>query len=118
MPTRPPVHPAAALKQQSLFADTVAEVARTVAAEPVVVVGVAWNGPAKRARKLLDAQGIAYRYLEYGNYVRGWRRRVAIKLWSGWPTFPQVFVRGTLVGGASDVDALIRSGELQKLLAA
>lgn len=118
MLTRPPVHPAAAVKQENFFADTVAEVARAVSEETVVVVGVAWNAPARRARRLLDAQGIPYRYLEYGNYLWGWRLRVAIKLWSGWPTFPQVFVRGTLVGGASEVDALVQSGELKRMLGA
>jgi glutaredoxin-related protein len=28
-----------------------------------------------------------------------------------------VFVKGSLIGGASDLEALIRSGELQRLLA-
>jgi glutaredoxin-related protein len=39
-------------------------------------------------------------------------------LWTGWPTFPMVFVRGQLVGGAQDLEALIASGELQRLLRA
>jgi glutaredoxin-related protein len=38
-------------------------------------------------------------------------------MWTGWPTFPMVFVRGTLVGGAQDLQALIDSGELKRLLA-
>jgi len=37
-------------------------------------------------------------------------------MWTGWPTFPMVFVRGTLVGGAADLERLIESGELQRLL--
>jgi glutaredoxin-related protein len=40
-----------------------------------------------------------------------------LKMWTGWPTFPMVFVKGVLVGGATDVQALISSGELKKLLA-
>jgi len=35
-------------------------------------------------------------------------------MWSGWPTFPMVFVKGVLVGGADDVARLIKSGELSK----
>ena len=31
------------------------------------------------------------------------RERLAIKMWSGWPTYPQIFIKGTLVGGASDL---------------
>jgi glutaredoxin-related protein len=33
-------------------------------------------------------------------------------MWTGWPTFPMVFVRGVLVGGASDLIKLIESEEL------
>jgi glutaredoxin-related protein len=46
-----------------------------------------------------------------------WRQRNALKLWTGWPTFPMVFVKGALVGGANDLNKLIASGELKKLLA-
>ena len=35
---------------------------------------------------------------------------------SGWPTIPQVFVKGELVGGADIVEELEASGELEKLL--
>jgi monothiol glutaredoxin len=35
---------------------------------------------------------------------------------SGWPTIPQVFVRGELVGGADIVEELAESGELERKL--
>ena len=35
---------------------------------------------------------------------------------SGWPTIPQVFVRGELVGGADIVEELESSGELERTL--
>jgi len=37
-------------------------------------------------------------------------------MWTGWPTFPMIFVKGTLVGGAVDLEKLIASGELATLL--
>jgi monothiol glutaredoxin len=37
---------------------------------------------------------------------------------SGWPTIPQVFVKGELVGGADIVEELERSGELEETLRA
>ncbi len=37
---------------------------------------------------------------------------------SGWPTIPQVFVGGELVGGADIVEELERSGELEQTLRA
>jgi monothiol glutaredoxin len=35
---------------------------------------------------------------------------------SGWPTIPQVFVKGELVGGADITEELYASGELQRRL--
>jgi monothiol glutaredoxin len=37
---------------------------------------------------------------------------------SGWPTIPQVFVKGELVGGADITQELAESGELEELLRA
>ncbi len=112
------IHPAIRDRVAQLHADIVREVDAAVAAQPVVVVGMAWNPFCKRARRMLDAAGVPHRYLEYGNYLSDWRRRNALKLWTGWPTFPMVFVRGQLVGGAQDLQALAASGELKRLLAA
>jgi plasmid stabilization system protein ParE len=50
---------------------------------------------------------LPYKYLEYGSYLADWRRRLAIKMWSGWPTYPMVFVKGQLVGGASELEKLL-----------
>ena len=36
---------------------------------------------------------------------------------SGWPTIPQVFVRGELIGGADICEELLASGQLQQKLA-
>jgi monothiol glutaredoxin len=35
---------------------------------------------------------------------------------SGWPTIPQVFVKGELIGGADITEELLASGELQQRL--
>jgi glutaredoxin-related protein len=112
------IHPAIREKVASNHADIVREVEAAVAATDVVVVGMGQNPFPRKARKALEAKGIAHRYLEYGSYLNNWRRRNALKMWTGWPTFPMVFVKGVLVGGASDLERLIASGELDKLLAA
>jgi len=64
-------------------------------------------------RQALDAASIAHTYLEYGSYFSKWRERLAIKMWSGWPTFPQVFVRGVLLGGEDLTKAAIADGSLK-----
>ena len=110
------IHPAIRATVTNNRQQLVREVQAAVAAHPVVVVGMAMNPMPKKARKLLDAAGVAYHYLEYGSYFNTWRDRNALKMWTGWPTFPMVFVNGTLVGGAGDVQKLLASGELKKLL--
>ena len=57
-----------------------------------------------------------YHYLEYGSYFSEWRRRNALKMWTGWPTFPMVFVKGILIGGAEELDTLVSGGELRRTL--
>ena len=93
------------------------EVRDAVAAHAVVVVGMGMNPFPKKARKLLAAAGVAHKYLGYGNYLNTWRERNALKMWTGWPTLPMVFVKGVLVGGFTDLERLASSGELKKLLA-
>ena len=110
------IHPAVRDKVASLNADIVKEVLDAAAANAVLVVGMRQNPAPKKARRLLDAAAIAYKYLEYGSYLKEWRRRNALKMWSGWPTFPMIFVKGTFVGGADDLARLHASGELAKLL--
>ena len=100
----------------SFHRSTIDEVVAAVSSNDVVVVGMGWNPHVKNARKALDEAGIAHTYLEYGNYMSAWRERLAIKMWSGWPTFPQVFVRGTLIGGNKDTRAAIADGSLKTLL--
>ena len=111
------IHPAIRDKIASHEQSLVQEVQAAVAQHNVVVVGMGLNPFPKQARKVLDAAGVSYQYLEYGNYFNNWRKRNALKLWTGWPSFPMVFVKGTLVGGASDLVKLIDSGELKKMLA-
>lgn len=110
------VHADARASMSTFHQDVVREVELAIKQHPVVIVGMRQNPVVTKARKLLTDAGVAFHYLEYGSYLSAWKPRLAIKLWSGWPTFPQVFVRGTLVGGAADVKKLLASNELKKLL--
>lgn len=110
------LHPAIRDKVANLHADIVHNVRSAAASNPVLVVSMGWNVPGMRVRKALQTAGVAFQYLEFGNYLSGWRRRNALKMWTGWPTFPMVFVKGQLVGGESDTRKLIESGELKRLL--
>ena len=112
------IAPGALKKIRSFHSDAVSEVAKAVGAAPVVVVGMAQNPHVKNVKKALEGAGIDFKYLEYGSYLSAWKERLAIKIWSGWPTFPQVFVGGTLLGGEDLTVAAIADGSLRKMLAA
>ena len=107
------IHAAIREKIASYLPQMVQEVEAAIAVNAIVVVGMRQNPFPKKARKLLDAAGLAYAYLEYGSYLSQWRRRLALKLWTGWPTYPMVFVNGVLVGGAQELERLLASGELK-----
>ncbi|MFC3675045.1 glutaredoxin [Ferrovibrio xuzhouensis] len=111
------IHPAIRAKIAGHGAAIIAEVQAAVAAHDIVVVGMGINPFPRKARRLLAARGLAHHYLEYGSYLSDWRRRTALKLWTGWPTLPMIFVKGVLIGGASDLAQLLDSGELDRMLA-
>jgi len=110
------IAPRAIAKIAAFQPEIVAEVERALEESPIVVVGMAQNPHVKGVRKALAAAGFEFKYVEYGSYVSKWKERLAIKLWSGWPTFPQVFVRRILIGGADDTIAAIANGSLREKL--
>jgi len=112
------VHPKISDKIANYRKDQVDQVKSLIAAHRVVVVGMAQNPFPKKARRLLDSQGIAYEYLGIGSYMSEWKKRLVLKMWTGWPTFPMIFIDGVLIGGFEDLVPLVESGELKKQLAA
>jgi monothiol glutaredoxin len=97
---------------KNYHADIVTEVENAVESNDVVIVGMSMNPVVKSARKMLDEKNVKYKYLEYGNYFSMWKPRLAIKLWSGWPTFPQVFHKGILIGGGADLKKYLENNKL------
>jgi len=110
------LHPAIRDRLANWHADIVHNVQAAAASNPVLVVGMAQNPFCKRVRTWLNDAKQPFQYLEYGSYFSAWKPRSALKMWTGWPTFPMVFVRGVLVGGAQETRKLIDSGELKRLL--
>ena len=109
------IHPTIRTGVIEYHSKIVTQVIDAVANNQAVVVGMSLNPSVKKARRLLEGQGFKVVYLEFGGYGSMWRERLAIKMWSGWPTYPQVFVNGMLVGGASDLNKLIINKALQSV---
>ena len=110
------IHPAIRSRVAENRQAIVREVMGAVAANDIVVVGMAINPFPRKARKLLEDAKLPHRYLQYGSYLSQWRERNALKMWTGWPTFPMIFVKGVLIGGANELQQLIDSGGLKAML--
>jgi monothiol glutaredoxin len=61
----------------------------------------------------LNAVGKPYAFV---NIFEDPEIREGLKEYSNWPTFPQLYVKGELIGGCDIVIEMYHSGELQKLL--
>jgi len=86
--------------------------------EPVVLFmkgtpQFAMCGNSGRALEALRAQGAPVTAVDI---MRDPSIRQELQDVSGWPTIPQVFVKGELVGGADITQELAETGELKRLL--
>jgi glutaredoxin 3 len=67
------------------------------------------------AARLFDRKGVAYQEINLdGKYAE----RAELQARTHWQTVPQIFVGETFVGGYTDVAALDRNGELDRMIAA
>jgi len=107
------IHPNVVGRVANLNKRFVDESQQQVDSNEIVILGMMGNPHCYAAQSHMKKLGKEYLYLEYGSYLTQWRKRNALKMWTGWPTFPMVFVKGQFVGGASDLKKLIKSGELK-----
>ena len=61
----------------------------------------------------LNAIGKPYAFV---NIFEDEEIRQGLKEYSNWPTFPQLYVKGELIGGSDIVVEMYHSGELKKLI--
>jgi monothiol glutaredoxin len=61
----------------------------------------------------LRAVGANFRYV---NIFEEPEIREALKRYSNWPTYPQLYVKGELIGGCDIALEMLQSGELKKLM--
>src|SRR5258708_7763812 len=64
--------------------------------------------------QILDHVGVGYKGL---NVLESAELRDGIKIYSNWPTIPQLYVKGEFVGGCDIIREMFQAGELQQLLA-
>ena len=73
----------------------------------------------KFTRKLVDSLApYSYRNIKTFSILDDERIRQWLKFYSNWPTFPQVFIDGSFVGGIDVVTELIEDGEFDEMMPA
>ncbi|MDQ1241024.1 MAG: monothiol glutaredoxin [Pseudomonadota bacterium] len=65
------------------------------------------------AVRTLEACGASFGYV---NIFEDPELREALKRYSNWPTYPQLYVSGELVGGSDIITEMFQKGELKALL--
>ncbi|GIY06713.1 glutaredoxin-3 [Caerostris extrusa] len=71
-------------------------------------------GFSKQVTALLSKHNAKY---ETFDILEDYEVREALKTYSNWPTYPQLYIKGKLIGGLDILKALSDSGELDDLLA-
>jgi cysteine synthase A len=90
--------------------------------QPVVIFALEWCEFTWSVRKLFARCQIAYKAVDIDSVAYqtdnwGGKIRAALTERTGLPTIPQVFVAGTLIGGARDTFNAFEQGRLQRVLA-
>ena len=85
------------------------EVTEAVARERIVVVRMRYNGSVRKARQNLTKAGLSFTYLEYGSYTGGRDSPQNVDRLSH---ISHDFIDQKLIGGNSDLEALISAGEI------
>lgn len=72
-------------------------------------------GFSQKVVAILESQGVEYESVDVldEEYNKGLREK--LKNYSNWPTFPQIFVNGELVGGCDILTSMYENGELAGL---
>ena len=70
-------------------------------------------GFSARVTGILRALGTEFAYV---NIFEDPELREALKVYSSWPTYPQLYVKGELIGGCDIAMELYESGELEQLI--
>ena len=66
-----------------------------------------------RAVQILQYSSVPFAHV---NIFEDPELRESLKTFSNWPTFPQLYIKGELVGGSDIMMEMFQSGELQKML--
>jgi monothiol glutaredoxin len=102
------------------MSDAVEKVKQQVSENPVILYMKGTPqfpqcGFSMRASQALAACGVEFAYV---NVLEDQAIREGVKQFGNWPTIPQLYVNGELVGGCDIIMEMYQSGELQQTVSA
>ncbi|HEV2321531.1 MAG TPA: Grx4 family monothiol glutaredoxin [Gammaproteobacteria bacterium] len=97
--------------------DTIDRIKQEIASQPVVLFmkgtpDFPQCGFSARTSQVLKSLGVEFGHV---NVLAEPEVRATLPKVSNWPTFPQLFVKGELIGGCDITVEMFQSGELAKL---
>jgi len=98
--------------------DTLERIKQTVTSQPIVLFmkgtpQFPMCGFSSRASQALKAVGAEFASV---NVLEDPEVRANLPRYSNWPTFPQLFINGELIGGCDITLELYESGELERMV--
>lgn len=98
--------------------DTLAKIKQQIESNPIILYmkGTPEQpqcGFSAQATRLLMACGKKFAFV---NVLENPDIRQTLPSYANWPTFPQLYVNGELIGGCDIITELYQQGELQKML--
>lgn len=102
------------------MSDAVEKVKQQVSENPVILYMKGTPqfpqcGFSMRASQALAACGVEFAYV---NVLEDQAIREGVKQFGNWPTIPQLYVNGELIGGCDIIMEMFQSGELQQTVSA
>ncbi|KAG9321248.1 hypothetical protein KVV02_003922 [Mortierella alpina] len=99
------------------IASTIRSLVRTsIASNPVMIFSKSYCPYCLRVKDLFDDLSVPYQALELDEHEYGDEIQLHLKKISGQSTVPNVFIKGTHLGGSDDTNAANASGSLKALL--
>ena len=83
--------------------------------QPVTIYTKSWCPYCQKAKALLASKHVAFEEIDVGNDPEG--QAAMAKRANGRSTVPQIFIKGTHVGGCDDLHALEDAGKLDAMIA-
>lgn len=99
--------------------DTIERIKQQISQSPILLYmkGSPVNpqcGFSARASQALQACGVSFAHVDI---LANPDIRQELPKYANWPTFPQLYVKGELIGGCDIILEMYQTGELQRLLA-